>query len=242
MNEAVWNNYDSARQIESKLELIKSWIPQEVDTIVDVGCGNGIISNYLGLSYDLTAVDVSEKALEQVNTKKIKASATDLSFADRSFDLVFCCEMLEHLTSRDLRLAVSKFNRIAQGYLLISVPNQEQLRKSMVKCRDCGKIFHPYGHLQVFTMQRLKQLFPDFTCIRQLVFGPEERAYHPLLLYIKNHLARQYFHPSSPIVCPDCHSVEYEFRTNLLSKICNQLNRVVSKRKPYWLIMLLKRK
>jgi len=241
INDAVWDNYDSSGQIKAKLELIKSWIPEDVKTIADIGCGNGLITNYLGMSYDVTGVDISQKALAHLKTKKVMASATCLPFPNLSFDLVFSSEMMEHLTAAETEKVASEFARIGSHYILISVPNHEQLAKSMVKCLGCKNPYHAYGHLQVFTKRRLKMLFPGFSCVKSLVFGPTERAFNPILLFLNHYIAGQYFHPTTPVVCPVCRREDFVFRSNLLSKAVNLMNRAISCPKPYWLMLLLKR-
>ena len=42
----IWKDYDGGGIIEKKIPLIESFIPVSVKSIVDVGCGNGIITNH----------------------------------------------------------------------------------------------------------------------------------------------------------------------------------------------------
>lgn len=242
INDAIWQNYDRSGQIKQKLEIIKNWIPKDVESIIDVGCGNGIISNYLAQSYAVTGIDISETALKEVKTSKIQCSATDIPVPEKSFDLAFSSEMLEHLNDSDLSKAVSEMQRIAKKYILVSVPYQEQLAKSFLKCDSCGRVYHAYGHLHCFSVSMLRELFPQFEQVNHLLFGPLERDFHPFLLWIKNNLGKQYFHPIAPVICPQCKSTKYVLNSNLVSKLSNLLNRFVTKPKPYWLLMQLKRR
>ncbi len=242
IDEAIWADYDNSNQIEAKLRLIQQWIPQDVSTIIDIGCGNGKISNSLAEDYDVLGVDISSAALQYVQAKKLQASAVSIPLADSSFDLVLSSEMIEHLTDADLRLAINEMKRLSKRYILISVPNMEQLPNVQVKCDKCSRIYHAYGHLQSFTKSRLDELFEEFNCIEDICFGPLERVYHPLLLTIRNKVAGQYFHPDFPVSCPQCGGTGFVWRSNLLSKTCNLLNSRISKPKPYWLMMLFKKK
>jgi hypothetical protein len=118
--------------------------------------------------------------LKAVKVSKLLASATDIPFADNSFDLAFSSEMLEHLSSPDLEKAAREMVRVARKYLLISVPNREQLGKSMVKCKVCAEVYHAYGHLHSFTDSSLRGLFPGTQKLDSLCFGPTSKDYHPV--------------------------------------------------------------
>ena len=121
INEAVWHDYDRDKQIEQKLQILKTWIPSGVTGIIDVGCGNGIICNALADSYEVLGVDISETALTYVKTPKLLASATDIPLPDHSYDLVLSSEMLEHLTDPELALAISELKRLSKRYIIVSV-------------------------------------------------------------------------------------------------------------------------
>lgn len=241
IDEAVWQDYDSGDQISEKLKILKEWIPTDVKSIIDIGCGNGIICNALAKKYEVTGIDISQTALSYVQTHKILASATSIPIADASYDLVFSSEMLEHLTDQELKEAIREMSRLAKKYLIISVPNGEKLSKSMVKCAVCGNIYHAYGHLHSFSKADLIKLFPDYKCIKELCFGPVDLPYNSVLLWIKEHLAGQYFHPSAVVNCPQCQKSAFVKRSNLLSKACNFLNPLVSIAKPYWLMLMFRK-
>lgn len=241
IHDDVWLDYDTGGHIPKKIEIVKKWIPQDVHNIIDIGCGNGIICNALARDYDVTGIDISETALKAVVCNKIQCSATEIPVPDQSFDLVFSSEMLEHLSSEDLQIAVSEMKRISRRHILISVPNQEQLAATMVKCASCKTTYHAYGHLHCFTRDVLASYFPEYKVKRTLRFGPMNRDYISWLLWIKNTLGGQYYHPVTPVLCPTCNGSSYIKKSNLISKTCNLLNQILSKPKPYWLMLLLEK-
>ena len=51
---------NSRRQI--KVQKILGMIPPDVRTIIDIGCGDGTITNRLAEKFDVTGVDRSEKS------------------------------------------------------------------------------------------------------------------------------------------------------------------------------------
>lgn len=242
INDAVWHSYDTPGVITEKLTLLRQWIPSTVRGIVDIGCGNGIICNALADEYDMLGIDISATALEYVRTPKLLASTTAIPLPDRHFDLVHSSEMLEHLSSSDLEKATQEISRLAREYIIISVPDDEQLAKHHCRCADCGHIYQAYGHLQSFDAASLCARFPEFHYVKLLRFGPPEAHYLPSLLWIRQHLAGQYFHPNHAVSCPACGSNLVRIRSNLLSKACNLANSRLAKSRPYWLMLMLKRK
>lgn len=83
-------DWDSLKEehLKSKIVKILEAIPPNVSGIIDIGCGNGAITNAIGKIYDVTGVDRSESALKFVKTKKIQASSDSIPVDDHSFDMV----------------------------------------------------------------------------------------------------------------------------------------------------------
>jgi ubiquinone/menaquinone biosynthesis C-methylase UbiE len=101
-------------------------------TFLDAGCGEGFVARRVidaapGIS--LTGCDVSPSALEIAadadrEARFVAGSVVDLPFPDRSFDVVGCFEVLEHLPD-DLPLrALSELGRVARNAVVLSVPHE----------------------------------------------------------------------------------------------------------------------
>ncbi len=69
-------------RIISTIELI----PSDVQTILDVGCGNGTFLNVLPNKYQAVGLDSSQEALKYVKTKAIHGDIAALPFGSASFD------------------------------------------------------------------------------------------------------------------------------------------------------------
>lgn len=220
-------------------------IPQDCHSILDVGAGNGFLSNELvARGKSVVAVDISEVALAKVKGPTLKLSADHLAGVDNcSFDLVLCTEMLEHLDDRTYNGALREFNRVARSAILVTVPNQENMLENTALCGDCHQHYHIWCHRRRFTPADLASMFQDFSPVSIVKFGHNLRRYNPLLLWVKTRISNGWAaDESSP--CPECHS----FRTAPpdrpgLADFCNLINSNLP-RFPYkpWLMALYRRK
>jgi len=237
--EATWRNYDPAKQADERITAISCIIPPDVATILDAGCGNGLITNALADQYQISGIDTSSEALTYLKVPALQASITDIPFADQTFDLVMSNEVLEHLGKSDFIKAISELKRVAQKYVIISVPFREQLEAYQVYCTSCGHQSHPYGHRQSFDTALLQTILePEFASLRTTLFGPITQYYNPYLLRIRQQLFGQWFNPYEGWKCPNCSSIEPLCRRSIWTKMTNGLNRVLSKRHPYWIMVL----
>jgi SAM-dependent methyltransferase len=239
----IWIDYDSGEQIKAKATIIKHIIPSDVKTILDIGCGNGVITNALAVDWDITGLDTSEEALRFLKCSSIMASATEIPLGNGSFDLALSSEMLEHLNRKDLTQALSEIKRIGAMYLLISVPNKEYLKASELKCPICGEVFHAWHHLQSFSGKIMQSLFePEFQLVKRITFGPKQQRWIPILLNIRKS-QRQWLYPGNKSICPSCGNTEFEQPIgNYLTRMVNGINRLFSGTRPYWQICLYVRK
>lgn len=73
-NQLIYEKFDwdglKENALKGKIAKVLEFIPEDVSSIIDVGCGNGVITNILAQHFDVTAVDRSQQALSHVNAKK----------------------------------------------------------------------------------------------------------------------------------------------------------------------------
>jgi len=100
------------------------------NSLLDVGCGEGIIIKFLeeqlkniycvGLDLDETHIKMSK---ENAPFCKYKiGNIYNLPFNENSFEIVICLEVLEHLDKPEK--ALSELYRVSSKYVLISVPRE----------------------------------------------------------------------------------------------------------------------
>jgi len=242
-NSELWDNYDISGLLKEKVKFVLNYIPDDVSSIIDIGCGNGIITNQLAERYFVMGVDASKEALSFVKTKKLHSSSAKINVDDHSFDLVFSSELLEHLPENNLVETVNEFKRINKKYIFITVPNNEMLSKTFIKCDKCNHTFHAYGHLNSFNeTDILKLIGKNYFHLKTDYFGPRIKGYNKLLLKIRHEFANRWFKANEYSICPNCGNTEFPTKKgNILSKFCNGLNFMISGKKYYWLFILFER-
>ena len=239
--------------IAEKTRLIIEAIPPDVRTIVDVGCGDGAITNELSKRFTVTAVDRSRAALHHVEDRAtvLQSDASDIDLPDIHADLVFSSEMLEHILPLSFSKVVGELERLARRYPLLSVPNNEELRQRRTRCQVCGKEFHIYRHFRRFTKRRINALFPGWKLVTAFACGADETSTLRFVSALRNRLVRSFFFGvEGATPCPRCGAVIQRRPLNraqrLASGALNLLERTLLKGlwiKPYpdWLVVLLAR-
>lgn len=119
---------------------------------LEVGCGGGILTMEIAkLGFETHGLDISENAIQQARYQAEKeglaihyqvASALELPFEDQSFDVVFCCDVLEHLP--DLDKAIEEIARVTKkgGVFFYDTINRTLFSKiSVIKVAQEWKMF-----------------------------------------------------------------------------------------------------
>jgi len=111
--------YCSARRFISFSEQIRIAMGCKPDNILEVGIGNGFVSEFLkNQGEKVTTVDIDK----ELNPDCV-ASIMELPFKNNSFDCVCCYEVLEHLPFRCFDKALKELQRVSKNNVLISLPD-----------------------------------------------------------------------------------------------------------------------
>jgi len=146
----LWNFF------KNLLDLISE---KKVDSILDVGCGEGFTLNRLkehgigkrleGIEYLKDAIELGKKTYPDI--KITEGSIYDLPYKDNSFDLVLCTEVLEHLD--DPRKALQQLIRVSKKYLVVSVPNEPFfMLAQFVRGKNWSRFGNDIEHINHWTM------------------------------------------------------------------------------------------
>ena len=109
---------------------------------LDVGCGGGILAEEIASAgFKLIGIDPAEKSLEtareharifNLDIDYRLGSGENIPFPDNHFDVLFCCDVLEHV--RDLPKCIAEFRRVLKpgGVFFFDTFNRNPLSKLIV--------------------------------------------------------------------------------------------------------------
>jgi ubiquinone/menaquinone biosynthesis C-methylase UbiE len=107
-----------------KVAWIRSKIMIDGCRLLEVGAGNGYMTYELKKWCDVTALDISKTQLHYNPADcKVLGTAYELPFAEESFDVVLCANLLHHLNQPSR--AVIEMERVAKRYVVVSEPNRK---------------------------------------------------------------------------------------------------------------------
>ena len=134
----TFDKYGSTNPVVRRLmrgfhsELDDLWEVAEPDSLLDVGCGEGVLTQEwaerLG-ERRTVGIDLEDPKLRTEWAKRARPNlefrceeATRLSFADSEFDMAAAIEVLEHVPEPEA--TVAEMARVARRWLLVSVPRE----------------------------------------------------------------------------------------------------------------------
>ena len=172
----VGNTYDKYGSSNPVARLLLRRFLQSFDDLVrranptrvlEVGCGEGELALRLAREgRDVLGTDISSLMVSEARTRaRSRGLAVEFKQADLfsidappgSFDLVVCCEVLEHLEEPEA--AVAHLTRLSRGYLLFSVPREPLWRiLNMARGEYLGELGNTPGHIQHWSWRSFRKL------------------------------------------------------------------------------------
>jgi len=156
------NDYFSKTAGNSIIKFVKKKIPLQ-GKVLDFGCGTGLlIEKLLKMKIYTGGFDLSDSSLDVVKNRlganpfflgAFYSSTFSSPMEENYFDVVFFIETIEHLLPEQMDFVLSELYRIIkkEGYLVVTSPNMEDLKKRKVICPECGCIFHRKQHISSFS-------------------------------------------------------------------------------------------
>jgi 2-polyprenyl-3-methyl-5-hydroxy-6-metoxy-1,4-benzoquinol methylase len=144
---------------------LNRWIGQG-KRILDLGCRDGMLTQFFARGNEVIGVDIDRKALEIIQSRlNIETVWLDLNqewpFEPESFDVIVACEIIEHLFILHPFLA-NVFNSLKKGGLFIgSVPNTFRIRNRL-KFLAGNDFENDPTHVRMFSEKKLESVLSDF--------------------------------------------------------------------------------
>jgi len=134
-----FNRVADIKRLKFIVESLKSKLSENA-LVLDVGCGNGVISRSLGeQGFNVYGIDISEKAIEKakqlnkfLNVAFDVLSAEQLVAEGKKYNAVICSEVLEHLNVPGDLLKILYQSLTNDGILIVTVPNGNGPREMFV--------------------------------------------------------------------------------------------------------------
>lgn len=134
-----YKRYADIKRLKFITDTLKKHFPSGAE-VLDVGCGNGIISRGIGAEgFNVYGIDISEKAIEKArsltnmnNVRFDVISAEKLVAEGNRYDVVICSEVLEHLNHPEKLLRVLYQSLTDRGFLIVTVPNGKGPREVLI--------------------------------------------------------------------------------------------------------------
>lgn len=191
-----------------RAQITSTYLPHDVETVLDVGCGNGILTNLLAQRSLAVGIDRGLKPLRWVQAPCYQADIVALPFADSSFDAVVATEVIEHLPVMVLEQSLAEMVRVTRRYMLITVPYRENRSFKRVRCPECSCEFDPNYHMRRFEMadfQRLFSAWDTVSLVRVEGILPEQVAWlAPTLKTLRARMQREQHFRQRSAICPQC--------------------------------------
>lgn len=126
-----WWTQKRSQHRNARIKLIQSYKNNQLDTFLDVGCGEGyVLLDALENKWESYGLDMYDYRIDEAKNKKIKFIEGDIASAslpDNYFDIIYLDSVLEHII--DTKFFLNEIWRItkANGLIYIGVPNEDCL-------------------------------------------------------------------------------------------------------------------
>ena len=203
--EEIWEQEITPGQEETVRKINELLERMSIETLLDVGCGNGFLVNSLPHSIKATGLDISEEALKYVKVDKKVGSIDNIPFDDQSFDVVVCSDVLEHMTNDMFLRAIKEIERVAKKNIILVFPYREDLDYSRAKCVNCGCHFHINWHLRSMDMDIIQRNIKGFRVKKAMYAGEEWPASLGIMNEVEKAVDGNYSFWENA-VCPHCNT------------------------------------
>lgn len=146
--------------------------------VLEGGCGDGFPTLALKLAFAqnrYTAVDKNTVMIHQIRSRHpwltaLVADVHALPFPADSFDLVLCCEVLEHL--QHPAAALAELRRVTASWVVVSVPHEPFFRLGNFLCgKNLSRWDSDPEHRHHFSPRSLVQLLSQSLAVEKTILS-----------------------------------------------------------------------
>ena len=201
------------------------------NSVLDIGAGNGEIIEYFKDRYQKSSfygIDIVPRKDKGI----VYGSIDSIPFPDSKFDTILITDVIEHLTSKQIKDGIIEMKRVLKpdGCIILTTVYEEKLGDSVVHCFYCDNIYHRYGHLQSFTKKSMKNLFAqegfktelikreDFFYLSKYIAETKETGGARIQLCQNYALTGSFFENIWALLDYTAHGISYEFKSRFLGE------------------------
>ncbi|MEO1378220.1 MAG: methyltransferase domain-containing protein [Cyanobacteria bacterium J06635_10] len=169
------------------------------DSILEIGPGNGMMTDYFSKrGYDIKTMDIRPE-----NKPDFLGSVDNILLPDKSFEVVACFQVLEHLPFKLFTKSLDNMARVSKKYIVISLPDtryyldisfrlvSEKLSIQKVisfprilkRNQKCEYHFWEIG-IAGFPLKKILTAFPDSLSVEHMYRAPGNPYHHFFLLKV----------------------------------------------------------
>ena len=158
---------------DSVIEFVRRFEVPLTGLVLDFGCGPGyFMEKLLARGVSCQGVDSSKASIELARGRlahysQFKGAAllqtVPANVQNESVDVVFLLDTVEHILADELTATVKELHRIIRtgGHIVVTTPNQENLKAGEVMCPECGCVFHRGQHVTSWNTRSLSSFMAE---------------------------------------------------------------------------------
>jgi ubiquinone/menaquinone biosynthesis C-methylase UbiE len=137
-NKSHYNwKYIGEKRMHSFAHQCNAVMSLQPESILEIGVGSGIVATILSkLGLTTTTLDIQPDL-----NPDIIASADRIPSENNSFDVILCCQVLEHLPYNDFKKCLQEFSRVAKKGCILSLPDSSRWYYGKIKLPLIGEVF-----------------------------------------------------------------------------------------------------
>ena len=137
-------NYDSKERFCNYWHQVNEIISLKPKKALEIGIGNGFVTRYLrDKELNVTTSDIAHELRPDV-----AGAVLAIPFKNGSFDVVVCCEVLEHLPYSEFSKALKEIYRVSREHVVLSLPDVTTVYRANIelpRIRPIKKLIpHPF--------------------------------------------------------------------------------------------------